>query len=249
MLDFLQQYSGALTFLATLLLVALTAFYAYWTKGILAATANQASLSLSPVIGIEVKSITIGPIFGSQRRRNMSIEIELSNVGNAPAIELLVDAEIKLRYSTVKGENVIPARFEPDMISFLKQGEQVSGVRVSPCFGNTFITHFFDDVREAERLNLHRIETDPTQESFNTSRLRVIVYYRNSLGQQFRSHYEVEICFWHLNGTKPFPSDNETCEVDMSYIPRPVFHAGPTTVSEAELDIKNRNAKRGLSGW
>ncbi|MGZ8153026.1 MAG: hypothetical protein ACXW0Q_10015 [Methylovulum sp.] len=248
MLDFLQQYSGALTFLATLLLVALTAFYAYWTKGILSATANQARLSLSPVIGIVVKSITIGEVFGP-KRRNMNVEIELSNVGNAPAIELLVDAEVTLRHSSVKGKKVIPARFEPSMISFLRQGEQISERGVSLCFGNTFITHFFDDVREAHRLNLHRIETDPTQESFNTSRLRVIAYYRNSLGQQFRSYYEVEICFWHLNGTKPFPADNETCEVDMSNIPRPVFHAEPIAASDVDLEIRSRNAKRELSGW
>jgi hypothetical protein len=89
MLDLIQQYSGAFTFLATLFLVALTAFYAYWTKGILAATANQTRLNLNPVIGITVKSITIGEVFGPKRRQ-MNVELELSNVGNAPAIEMLV---------------------------------------------------------------------------------------------------------------------------------------------------------------
>ena len=248
MLDFLQQYSGAFTFLATLVLVALTGFYAYWTKGILAATASQARLNLNPVIGITVKKISISEVFGP-KRRNMSVEVELSSVGNAPAIEVLVDSEIELRYSTVSGEKVIPARFEPDMIPFVKPGDQIGGTRVSPGYGNTFITHFFDDARESHRLNLHRIETDPTQESFKTSRLRVMAYYRNSLGQHFRSQYEIEIGFWRRNGGNGIPEDNETCEVDMFYIPRPTFRAEPANEDAIAKEIESRNAKRKLSGW
>ena len=248
MLDFLQQYSGAFTFLATLVLVALTAFYAYWTKGILAATAGQARLNLNPVIGITIKKISISEVFGP-KRRNMSVEVELCNVGNAPAIEVLVDSEVELRYSSVNGEKVIPARFEPSMIPFVKPGEQMAGLGVSPGYGNTFITHFFDDVLESHRLNLHRIETDPSQESFKTSRLRAMAYYRNSLGQHFQSHYEIEIGFWGRNGEKVIPEDDETCEVDMFYIPRPEFHAEPADENAIVKEIESRNAKRELSGW
>src|SRR5213595_31404 len=98
MLDFLQQYSGALGFIASVVLVILTGFYAHLTRGILQATANQSRLSLSPVIGIKITGITISPVFGP-KRRNMSVSLELTNVGNAPPIEVLVDAEIELRYS------------------------------------------------------------------------------------------------------------------------------------------------------
>jgi hypothetical protein len=245
-LDFLQKYSGALTFLATVLLVALTAFYAYWTKGILAATANQSRLSLNPVIGIKISKISIGTVFG-KGRRNMSVSIELSNVGNAPAIEVLVDAEIELRYSKVKNQSVIPGRFEPDMVPYIRPGETVD--KISPGFGNTFITHFFDDVRESSRLNLHRIETDPTQEPFKTSKLRIIVYYRNSLAQYFKSYYETEIALWAHKGTEKIPGDEEACEVNQIYIPRPVFHSGVDSEESAKREIDLRNAKRDLSGW
>lgn len=248
MLDFLQQYSGAFTFLATLVLVALTAFYVYWTKGILAATASQARLNLNPVISITVKKISISEVFGP-KRRNMSVEVELSNVGNAPAIEVLVDSEVELRYSSVNGEKVIPARFEPDMIAFVKPGDQIDGDGLSPSYGNTFITHFFDDARESHRLNLHRIETDPTQESFKTSRLRVIAYYRNSLGQHFQSRYEIEIGLWRRNAEKDIPEENESCEVNMFYIPRPSFHAEPANEEAIVKEIESRNLKRELSGW
>ena len=248
MLEFLQQYSGAFTFLATLVLVGLTAFYVFWTKGILAATAAQARLSLIPVIGITVKSIRISEVFGPNRR-NMGVELELSNVGNAPAIELLVDSEVELRYSSIKGVSCVPARFEPNVVPFLKPGDQITGPAVSPSYGNTFLTRFFDDIRESLRLNIHRIETNPTQESFKTSRLAIIVFYRNSLGQHFRSRYEIEIGFWHLNGTKPIPGDDESCDVDMSYIPRPTFHAEPVAEREIEAELAKRNTVRDLCGW
>lgn len=246
MLDFLQLYSGALSFLATILLVALTGFYAYWTKGILLATASQSKLSLNPVIGIKVSSLSISEVFGP-KRRNMSVAVELSNVGNAPAIEVLVDAEIELRYSRINQEQVIPARFEPDMVPYIRSGE--SATEVSPNFGNKCITHFFDDVRESLRLNLHRIETDPTQESFKTSRLRVVVYYRNSLGQHFKSYYETEIGLWRPLGEEKIPKDDEACEVNQIYMPRPVFHAGVHNEGLAKREIEARNARRDLSGW
>jgi len=246
MLDLLQQYSGALTFLATLVLVALTGFYAYWTRGILAATANQARLNLSPVVGITLGEIRIGEVFGP-KRRNMSIDLELTNVGNAPAIEVLVDAEIELRYSKIKGESCIPARFEPEMISFIRPNDSVT--KASPNFGNTTIMHFFDDVRESLRLNLHRIETDPTQESFKTSRLRIIAYYRNSLNQHFKSQYETEIALWSPLGKGKIPDDNETTEVSPIYIPRPTFHAGVIDEVAVQKEIAVRHEKRKLSGW
>lgn len=246
MLDFLQQYSGAFTLLATVALVAITAFYVYLTKGILAATANQSRLSLAPVVGIKITGISISKVFGP-RRRNMSIAVELSNVGNAPAIEVLVDAEIDLRYSRIGEESSIPARHEPDMIPFIRPGELVT--ESSPNFGNKLITHFFDDARESLRLNLHRIETDPTQESFKTSRLRVFVYYRNSLGQHFKSLYETEIALWAPLGEEKIPGDDETCEVNQIYIPRPVFHAGVADENLINHEIASRNEKRSLCGW
>ena len=93
MLEFLQQYSSALGFLANAILVSITAYYAHLTNGILKATANQSRLSLSPVVGIKVTDIHVSGVFGPDRR-NLSVSLELTNVGNAPAIEVLVDADI-----------------------------------------------------------------------------------------------------------------------------------------------------------
>ncbi len=246
MLDFTQQYSGALGFFTSVILVAITAFYAHLTRGILIATANQSRLSLSPVIGITLTGISISEVFGPMRR-NMSVSLELTNVGNAPAIEVLVDAEVELRYSKVDNESIIPARHDPYIIPFIQPGQVVT--EASPNFGNTFITHFFDDVRESTRLNMHRIETDPSRESYKTSRLHIFVYYRNSLGQSFKSYYSSEIGIFTPIGSDPIPREDETVNVAQILIPRRVFQAGLDSQISAERELNQRDQKRELSGW
>lgn len=246
MLDVLQQYSGALSFLASVILIILTGFYAYLTRGILKATANQSRLSLSPVIGIKINSIFISEVFGPSRR-NMSISLDLTNVGNAPAIEVLVDAEVELRYSRIDNHKLIPARHSPEVIPFIRPDETIDSA--APNFGNTLITHFFDDVRESSRLNIHRIETNPSQEAFKTSRIHVYVYYRNSLGQYFKSYYITEIGIYTPLGANPIPKEDETLNVNQIYIPRPIFHAGVDDEQRSKQEMKERDTKRKLCGW
>lgn len=189
-MDWIQQYSSAINALCTTILVIVTGWYAFLTKKILAASERQSKLSLNPVIGIEIGKMTIGEVYGPDRR-SMGIELKLTNVGNAPAIEVLVDSEIILYHSKIKGVDTIPSRFDPDMISFIKPGESKNESHIS--FGDALIIAFLDNVREAHRLNLHRIKTEPSKESYKTAKLRVTVYYRNSIEQYFKSFYEAEI--------------------------------------------------------
>ena len=245
-MDALQQYSGALSFLATLVLVAITAYYAYVTKGILEATANQARLAQSPVVGINLVAVHISEVFG-QDRRNMSVSLDVANVGNAPAIELLVDAEIDLQHSDINGLKTIPARFTPEMIAYLRPGENSD--KPSPNFGNTTIAHFFDDVRESNRLNLHRIKTDPTRDSYRASRLRVVVYYRNVLGQYFKSVLETDISLWEPGSDNEIPPDDQQCEVHFKVLGRERFHAGTASAEQVSQELELRSQNRFHSGW
>ncbi len=243
---FLQTYSGAFSFIATAILVLLTGFYAYWTKGILKATLNQSKLAQAPVIGISIKKIWISEVFGPDRR-NMNVDLEIINVGNAPAIEVLIDAEIEYRYSKIGGKNNAPARFESEMIPYVKPGDTAETAK--PNFGNKAILHFFDDVREANRLNLHRIQTKPTQSPFKTSKLTVFAYYRNSFDQWFMSSLETEICIWKMLGEELIPKDDESIEVTQSNIPRKKFHSGVIDHSIVDETLKERDSRRNDSGW
>lgn len=246
MIEYIQNNSGAFTFFATLVLIAVTAFYAWWTRGLLRITAAQSKLQYNPVIGIKVVSATIGKVFG-QKRRNVSIKIDLTNVGNAPAIEVFIDSEIELRYSKINGYNKIPMRFEPSVIPFIKVDEVVSDLSLD--YGNTFITHFFDDVRESNRLNRHRVETDPSKETFVTSRLYVFVYYRNSLGQYFKSRIEIELALWGNKRKNLIPLDNEFAEISLYNFVSPVFQAEPFEEIKMQSELSSRNIIRNLCGW
>jgi hypothetical protein len=176
----------------------------------------------------------------------MSVLLELVNVGNAPAVEVLVDAELTLRYSEIQGNRVIPARFEPDVIPFIKPGE--TNLHCAPSFGNKAIIYFFDDVRESFRLNMQRIKSDATKDSFPASRLKIICYYNNSLSQRFRSYYETEIDLFGQDDKSPIP-DDKVVQVTMIYIPRPVYHATPITDEEMKSELAIRNELRIYSGW
>jgi hypothetical protein len=241
-LNWLQSNGSILTLLVTVILVIITGAYVYFTKRILDSSIRQLNLLPNPVIGILIESMDIGKVFGPSRR-NLSIGLKLINIGNAPAIEIIIDGEIILQYSNINGEKVIPSRFEPESIPFISQGQEISKNNINLSFGNTCVTHLLDDFRESHRLNIHRIKTNPTKEFYKASKLHIYVYYQNNLGQYFHSSYETYL------DLKDIPEDNKTTILSQIYIPRPKFYANPISSEEINKNIANRNKKRDLCGW
>ncbi|MCC6153514.1 MAG: hypothetical protein IT367_07125 [Candidatus Hydrogenedentes bacterium] len=243
-IEIFNQLSGPLNFFATLGLLVVTTIYVVITGRILKASSYHARLAMNPVLGITVKRVRITPLSNSGWRE-MIADIELVNVGNAPAIEISFDAEVILKHSAISGQKIIPARFPPMVLPFLRPGDSRGDI-VS--FGNRFVTHFFDDVREWYRLNLHRIETEPSRPAYNCSRLRIITYYRNSLDMVFKSVYEVDICLHTTIGEDPIPKNDQSADVTLYNYPSPKFHAG--VISNADLETENamREGIRKLSG-
>jgi hypothetical protein len=253
-LQFIENNNEFFTFLVSLILVIITSYYAIITHKLLKVTRNSQNITLNPVIGIQIKEIIIGKEWGS-KRRNLNVVLELTNVGNAPAIEVVIDSEIELRYTNIQNENIIPSRFEPEIIPFIKQDETKCDINMS--FGNKFILHFFNDVRESHRLNIHRIEADTNEDVFKTSRLFVNAYYRNSIGQYYFSRFEIEIGIIDIVDSRdekaltrdPIPASYEEKKVSMIFHPRPIFHAGLITKNEIDNNMKMNNRKRKLCGW
>jgi len=230
---------------ATIILVVINGVYIYLTKKTLDVAVRQSNLVYNPVIGIRIENVFISKTFGKSRRQ-MSIGLSLTNVGNAPAIDVLIDSEITLQYSSVEGEKVIPARLEPASVPFISIGERIDDDSIHPNFGNTCVTYIIDDFRECERLNTLRIETDPTKASYPPTKLKVYVYYRNSIGQYFESSYETHL---DLGIKQKIPSENESAELSQIYIPRPQFHTSPISKEKRDKDISQRDSKRELCGW
>ncbi len=239
----MQDITAWLQFGSNVILVFVTIVYVYIMKKILDTSTQQANLSYNPVVGIEIRSVSVGEVFGPNRRE-LIVNLSLVNIGNAPAIEITCDGEIVLEYSEIENERNIPARVKPSMIPFIRVNDEVAGdIEPSLCFGNRCVSHVLDDMRESERLNLHRIATDPTRKPYTSSRLRVIVCYRNNLNQWFRSFYE---CYLYLES---IPSDDQHAEFRISGIARPLFLSEPISEKEISKDLASRNAKRDLSGW
>jgi hypothetical protein len=246
--DWIRINEPIISLASSIMLIAVTGIYVYLTYRILGTTIRQSNLASNPVIGIRLGKMTISEVW-ENGRRSLNIGLNLANIGNAPAINVLVDGEIILQYSNIQGEMIIPARFEPSNIPFIRYGEDLAeGASHDLSFGNTCITHVLDDFRECLRLNLHRIETDPTREHHTASMLRVCIYYQNNLGQFFESIYET---YLHI-GKIPdggIPENDETGTLSQIYIPRPKFSAGPILRDEVDKKIAERNSKRHLCSW
>lgn len=232
-----------LSLAADFAMIIVTIVYAVFTRHLVKITRQSFQCQLAPLIGIEIKKIVVGPPFGPKRRQ-MSVVLSLSNVGNAPAINVLIDSEFDFRYSKISGSSTIPQRFEPMAVAFIPQGRTVSGQQIDQSYGNSFVSSLLDEAREAHRLNAHRIATNPSREPYKMSRLKVFAYYRNAVGQYFKSCYSCEVCIFNSKDI-----DKEKFDLSIIYIPRPEFYAIPIKESEMLKELAERNSRRELCGW
>jgi hypothetical protein len=241
-LGWLQNNGIALaSLLATVALVISNIMYLNLTKKILDSTVRQSKLIYHPVIGIGIEIMNVYPVF-RQKRKQLSIGLSLTNVGNAPAIEVSLDAEIILQYSNIQGEKVVPAQYEPGSIAFVRPGVRVADdLTTNLTFSDACVTHLFDDFRELNRLNLHRIETDPTKKPYQGPILKVYVNYRNSLNQYFESVYETQLSI------NKIPEENERVQLFQNNLSKPIFHTTPTTKEKVDTELFERNRKRTLA--
>ena len=240
----IDSYGSMMNFMSSILLACITLWYAISTKKILKATIDSTNLSQCPVIAFEINNISIGKCYGP-KRRNMGIEVKIVNIGDSPAINIIIDSEIELNHTSISTENIIPSRFEPDVITFLMEK---ASKEESFSYGNTFLIHFFDNSRECHRLNMHRIETDPSKEAFKEGTLHVYAYYSNAFGQTYKSCASFSISLCGIAEHK-IPNDNETAKCHLLYIPKPIFTALPIKMEILSQEIGRRNKKRELCGW
>jgi len=265
LLTFLNQNYGAISAISSVILILVTAAYVILTKQILESTKHEVELSYSPVIGIRLGNMYIMPVYGDNRR-SFGVDLTITNVGNAPAIEIQIDSEIELTHSNIEGEKVIPARFEPSMIPFLRQGEEFPDTNqpepdrhaTHQSYGNTCINHMIFDFTKNHELNVERVHSHPTDESYVSTKIRIFVYCKNHLNQYFLSQYETYIepsqiegnpipCF-AIRENPGLPNDRRI-ELRANNIPRPKFTTRLIAYEEMMHSINERNRKRNLCGW
>jgi len=259
--------------IATAVLVGVTCWYVRLTRGILEETAEytavtkamheentkQARLIYSPVIGITIKNMTIGQVWGDERR-NFGIELRLDNVGNAAAIEVRVDAVVTLRHVDIEGEDVIPARFKAATIPFIEASkfftdspEKHLGIN----FGNKCIWAIVDDMKVCwdddrwVRVAGEVIQSGSRPRNFEEGfellakqpMLTVVAYYRNHIGQFFKSTYRIML------NIPDIVDDGESYDVGQVNVPRPYFHAEPIDKEVMDEELDNCDSLREIGGW
>jgi len=251
--------------LTNILLVIVTLAYVGLTRSMVKFAERQIKIASNPILGIKISKMHISKVYSS-KRRTLTVEIEVVNIGNGPAINIQIDGEMILSNNDVNGEKVIPAYTEPRRLSFLMAGQKFDdNFESNVYFGNKAILYLFDDFREEDRLNQHRINTDPKIEAFKASKLRILVYYSNNLGQQFKSSFETYVALGmeipedldaKIKDAKlitikqrEIPDDDQ--EIELEYHPyiRPEFKSGLIKEKEIEQELTKRNSNRKLSGW
>jgi hypothetical protein len=236
----------------TATLAVLTYFYVRLTNKLANAAHQQFSVSANPMLAVSVRKIHIGKKWAVEGyrlpRQNMNLSITIANLGTAPAINIQVDAEIILTHKFYKEQRTIPTRFEPEALPFLV-ADPKSSEDMDLSFGNEAILALLTDLREQQRLNLERIETSPTRESYRGSAIKIHIYYQNNLTQFFETTFEFDLGHWHSEGGWRLTERDEDIELIPIYVPRPKFAASVTDEDKLRLELGRRNLLRNLSGW
>lgn len=238
-LEWVNTYSGALTFFATLILVLVTAIYVKFTQSMMESAKAQFISQQNPVIGIKIDNMFL--VCNPDCDPQFNIDFTLINLGNAPALEVLIDSEIKLNLSDIKGENVIPSRWV-STIPYIRVGEELYSdpeLAGAPVFSQSFnseVSKAMEKSFKKEQIsNQKRIEKNYEPE-YNSSIFSIDVYCKNSFNHFFKSHFET-----HL-----FLGENcpEYIEVKPFFEPNQIFYSKSIYEDDFKKEMSLRKMRR-----
>lgn len=243
MLDVVINHINAVS---TVVLVIVTSYYAFLTKKILEKNDEMTLINLNPSLGVKIVEIVISPLWG-EGRRSLTSGLEITNIGNSTATDILLDGEIELSAAKFGETQVIPMRFEPFCINFLPANQTVDDQCLD--FGHLAVEAFIQNEVEIHKQNVKRIELRPEWSSIKGGKLRIFLYYRNTMNKFFKTTFESHISLDHMGLEIPEIKGDSEYKVIPIFIPRPKMINQTTTLDEIESEIEHRNEKRDLSGW
>jgi hypothetical protein len=217
-----DNYANVFSFLATVVMIIITAIYVVFTKR-QADCSKESNETLQeqfkqqnqPCIVPTVQD-TNGVAFdtGTYIRVQFSVDILLKNVGNAPAIMTFTTAEFELQNTIMKNKQkkVIDAAHSPDYVQCVEaQGSQ----NVNIVFETEEINLLWKDLSITLNKNWKRVKNDPSRQPYMGTNLIIHTFYRNLLGQWYESSISREIG-WLVN-EKPRP--NKTGNINENTYP------------------------------
>ncbi len=248
-----QDLVGAGTMMATIALALVTVIYVVIMKHILDSDRKRLQLSFSPILEVKLESSHLV-------RDHINVNPVITNSGNTPAIEVQVDAEIGFLNSTIEGNQSVPAHFRPSFISCLSQGETINKDKLHLGFGTVCTEVLKQDVcrglKEGRKMAFSKEVRgeywDRIESVIRFPKLRIYVYYKNHLGQFFKSFYEHSISIQEspTKRNEPPPRDSEKhWTVALPQIPQPIFSPDAIDEEVYRRELEERETRRQLGGW
>jgi hypothetical protein len=159
-------------------------------------------------------------------------------LGNAPALEVLIDSEIKLNFSDIKGENIIPSRWD-SVVPYIRVGEELNSLNSELLFAQSFNSDLFEHMVQGfkkERELNDKLIKENLEPKYSSSILLIDAYCKNSFNQYFKSHFETHLIF-------PEYQENYT-EVKPIYSPSQKFYSNPLSEDDYKKETTLRKLKR-----
>lgn len=249
MLEFLKMinsdYAAVLSLLSSLIMVIVTIIYvthtkrqANYAKESVELVAKQMKTEKQPCI-VPYVTNSFGSAFdvSEYTRIQLEFEIDLKNMGDAPAINIYTLADIELQFTSEPGGNkkCLSATLLPGFVQALAVGEEK---KIHIRFETSEVKALVQELDKAMNMNWERIRTDPTQHAYTGARLIIRVLFKNIMGQWCESILSHEILWLEYNNPPSQRTHNlnentippkQICEGDKFYAVLSSSHLAPFT--------------------
>lgn len=212
-LDSINSYSGLLSIAVAVITAGITLVYVIFTyKQMKAAQSSseaaiqQIKLNNQPCVIYEEIN-TFGTACFSGSRRQLSVEVNLENVGDSPAISVYTFSKLQL-FRLRELDSEVKMYSEPDYIPVIKAGDKVlSHIH----YEEDEIDCLVDALRISHADNMKRVELSPTETPFKGAELVLEIYYKNIMGQWFKNVRHTEIAWLIDRNSTVSINDDDYC--------------------------------------
>lgn len=212
MLEFIKiinsDYASVLSLISSLIMVVVTIIYVGHTKQQADSAKDSVKLITEQmkkekqpcIIPYVLESYGTAFDAGDYTRVQLSFEINLKNVGDAPAINVYTLAELELQFQNddTGGKKRLSAALLPRFVQSLSAGEEK---QIDVWFETNEIEALIIDLAKAKELNIERIENNPCKTPFTGGKLVVRVLFKNIMGQWCESTLSHDIAWLEFTKT------------------------------------------------
>lgn len=231
MLDFMRtinsDYAAILSFLSSLIMVIVTIIYvmhtkrqANYAKESVELVAKQMKTEKQPCI-VPYITDSYGSAFDATEytRMQLAFEIDLKNIGDAPAINIytLADIELQFTHDLEGNKKCLSAALLPEFVQALTIGENK---KIHICFETSEVKALVRELEIAMNMNWERIKTNPELHHYTGAKLLIRVLFKNIMGQWCESVLSHEIAWLELKNS-PF---QRTHNINENTIPPEQIH-------------------------